>query len=291
MNQEGPDPSDPEGGGAADSLDPADSPDAAADETAEAPTTVVDAPAHVETDEPVDTEAVDVPPVTIATVDRPAGPRRVGGRVAAVVGVIAVLAIAGVAYAGYALNQDLAATRTTLTTTEADLGSTQTSLEGTTATLAETETELADKTETKDELIAEVSELAGQVATQTECVRLQEAALVKLIRISNLQTENFNRTAQGSAWDTAETKHADNVEAALDAFYAAYSQAFDGNTSAAKSQADRGKNAQSNIAEAQAQLVAEVNLVNTKAAELTAAIDELEKQLVTTEATCEGVAP
>ena len=291
MNQKGTDPGDPEGGGSADALDPAKTPEAAATETAEAPTTIVDAEPHIETDEPVDTEAVDVPPVTIATVDRPAGPRRVGGRVAAVVGVIALLAIAGVAFAGYSLNQDLATTRTSVATAENDLGSTRTTLDETSSTLATTETQLADKTATRETLDAEVAELAAQVATQTECVRRQETALTELIRLSDLQTENFNRTADGSAWATAAKKRAENIDAALDAFYAAYSQAFQGNKGAAKTQSDRGNNAQSNIAEADAQLTAEVNLVNTTAGEITAMIDELEQQLVAIEATCGEVAP
>ena len=57
----------------------------------------------VETAMPVDTQAVEPPPVTIASAGLPAGPRRVGGRLAAVVGIIAVLAIGGVAFAGYFL--------------------------------------------------------------------------------------------------------------------------------------------------------------------------------------------
>jgi hypothetical protein len=292
MNQEGPDPSDPDGGGSADSLDPAGPPEAVVNETAEqaadAPSTPVDAQPHIETNEPVDTEAVDVPPVTVATVDRPQGRRRVGGRVAAVVAVVGVLVIAGVAYAGYSLNQDLATTRTTLGTTEDDLGSTQSTLEETSSTLATTRTQLAERTDARETLDAEITELAAQVASQAECVRLQEAALTELMRLSDLQTESFNRTAEGSAWATADKKRADNIEAALDAFYAAYSQAFEGNKGSAKTQADRGNRAQSNIAEADAELTSQVNTVNTKAGEISVMIDELEQQLVTIESTCGG---
>jgi hypothetical protein len=65
----------------------------------------------------------------------------------------------------------------------------------------------------------QVTDLSGQVATQTECVRLQRAALAELVRISELQTENFNRTTVGSAFDTAEKRRADGITVALDEFY------------------------------------------------------------------------
>lgn len=248
-------------------------------------------PAHVDTDTVVATEAVEPPPVTLATVDRPPGPRRVGNRVAVLVGVLAALAIGGVAYAGYSLNQDLTATRATLATTETDLGSTRTTLDNTTSRLATTNTELTNATVEREGLDAEISELSAQVATQTECVRLQEAALAELIVISDLQTANFNRTAENSTWAKSETKRSDGIDAALDEFYAAYKAAFEGSTGTAKGHSDKGKAAQAKIAAAEKQQVAEINLVDQKAAEIQAAIDALEKQLTSIEATCEEVAP
>lgn len=238
---------------------------------------------------PVQTETVEAPPVTIATVDRPTGPRRVGMRVAAVIGILAVLGIGAVAYAGYSTNQDLQATRTTLATTESDLGSSRTELDETTTTLATTKAELEARTTKREELDGTIEELSGHVAAQTACVRLQEEALAELIRISDLQTDNFNRTAENSAWATAEAKRGQNIDAALDAFYEAYKSAFEGATGTAKGHSDRGKAAQSNIKEAEAQEVAELNLVDSKAAEILAAIDALEQHLTETESVCEGV--
>ena len=240
---------------------------------------------------PVETEAVEAPPVTIATVDRPAGPRRVGVRVAAVIGILALLGVGAVGYAGYSTNQDLQATRTSLATTETDLGSTRTQLEETTTTLATTEAELAARATERDELDDTIAELSGQVATQTACVSLQEEALAELIRISDLQTDNFNRTAENSAWATAEAKRGKNISVALDAFYEAYKSAFQGATGTAKGHSDRGKTAQTKIGEAEAQEVAELNLVDSKAAEILAAIDALEQHLTETESVCEEVAP
>ena len=308
MDSVGPDPRDPEGSGAAGSADPMSggsppspgsppeatatdsAPDAAAAVDVDAPTGVYEVP-QADATAPVATEPVEAPPVQLATSDRPPGPRRVSSRVAAVIGIVGVLAIAGVAYAGYSVNQDLTTTRSTLASTETDLGLTRTSLDGATAKLATTTKDLEAATAERGDLDAQIKELSAQVATQTQCVTLQRGALEELVRISDQQTENFNRTAQGSAWDTADKKRADNIDAALKQFYAAYSAAFQGSKGTAKDHADRGKAAQSNIAEAEAQLDAEVALVNTKAGEISVLIDALEKQLTTTQATCEGVAP
>jgi hypothetical protein len=313
MDPVGSDPDDPAGGGRAGPAGPADpgtegSPpepepepgvgvEAGADATSaagvdpEATTTVMSAPVHVDTDMAIDTEAVEPPPVQIATVDRPDGPRKISGRTAAIMVVLAIALIGGVAYLGYTLNQDLGSTRSTLSSTEADLDSANATLDETTADLATTTKSLADATAEQTDLDAQVTELSGHVATQTQCVTLQKEALGKLVLISELQTTNFNRTTEGSAWDTAEKKRAAGITMALDEFYKAYAAAFQGSSGTAKGHSDKGKAAQARIAEAEAQLVAELKLVDSKAAEIEVAIDELEKQITTTEAACEGVAP
>ncbi|HEX5014909.1 MAG TPA: hypothetical protein VFV72_12210 [Candidatus Limnocylindrales bacterium] len=298
MNPRDPDPSGPDEsvGSTGDppaTQPPAETPPAAAEQPspADAPTTIVEVPADINADPPVATETVAVPPVTAATVERADGPRRVSGRIAAIIGIVAVLAIGGIAFLGYSLNQDLGAARSDLATTTGDLESTRTTLESTEGTLATTRADLADKAAEKATLDAEVHELSAQVATQTDCVRLQEEALGELITISELQTANFNRTAENSAWATAEAKRGENITAALDQFYEAYKSAFEGATGTAKTHADRGKAAQSNIAEAEAQQAAELKLVDEKAAEIQAAIDALEQKLVDIETTCEEVAP
>lgn len=257
----------------------------------DAPTTIVEVPANVVADPPVSTETVGVAPVLAAAADRPDGPRRVGGRVAAVIAVFAILAIGAVAYYGYSLNQDLESTRSNLATTQGDLDSTTGTLEDTAGSLAATKGDLAARTSEKDTLDSKIKDLSAQVATQTNCVRLQQDALGALVEISDLQTANFNRTAENSAWATAEAKRGENITAALDQFYEAYKSAFQGATGTAKSHADRGKAAQSKIAEAETQQVAELKLVDEKAAEIQARIDNLEQQLVEIETTCGEVAP
>ena len=267
MNPAGPDPRDPEEGGPPES------------------------PAPVETDTPVETEAVEPPPVTVASVERPAGPRRVGGRVVAVIAILAILAIGGVAFAGYTLNQDLSTTRTTLATTESELGSTRATLDETDATLVTTETELADRTSERETLDGEVTDLVAQVKTQTECVRLQEEALAALITISELQTANFNRTADESTWAKAEEKRGENIDQALDSYYEAYKAAFQGSTTTAKNHANRGDAAKARLADADRQQGDELKLIDEKAAEIQTAIEALEQHLTETESVCEGAAP
>ena len=300
MDPAGPDPRDPEGGGApgsaasepaASERPPVADEGAASEIVAVASATDTSPPVPVDTDAAVATEVVEPPPVQVATVDRPAGPRRVKGPAAALVAVIGAVAIGAVTYVGYSLNQDLSSSRTTLATTQGDLGSTRTTIDETTAKVATTKSDLAAATKQQADLDAQVTDLSAQVATQTECVVLQRAALAELVRISELQTQNFNRTAVGSAWDTAEKRRADGITVALDEFYKAYSAAFQGSTGTAKGHADKGKDAQAKIADAEQRLVAELKLVDSKAGEIQTAIDALEAKLKTTEATCAGVAP
>lgn len=263
MNPAGPDPGDPEGAGS---------------------------PDPVETDTTVATEDVEPPAVTVAS-KHPAGPRRIGGRVGALVGLFAILAIGGVAYLGFSLNRDLESTMSALATATSELGTTQGSLDDTDAALATTETQLADRITEREALDAEIANLTGQVATQTECVRLQEEALAELITISDLQTANFNRTADESIWARAEAERGENIEQALDSFYEAYKAAFQGSTTTAKNHANRGEAARARLADADRQQGDELRLIDEKAAEIQAAIDALEQHLTETEAVCEGAAP
>jgi chromosome segregation ATPase len=204
----------------------------------------------------------------------------------AVVAILGVLAIGGVAAVGYTLNQDLSATRATLASTEGDLGTTKSTLEQTTSTLGTTNTTLAAAKAERTDLDAQIAALAAQVAGQTKCVQLQSSALDELIRISELQTINFNRTTEGSTWAKAEAKRNNAVGDALDAYYQAYSKSFDRNLSSARAWADKGKAAVDIIAVQAKQQVAEFELIDRSAAEIEEAISALEKELKSTEATC-----
>lgn len=240
----------------------------------------------VDTDAAIPTETVEPPPVHVFVPEQPSGRRRVGGRVSAVLAVLGVLAIGGAAVLGYSLNQDLSATRATLASTEGDLGTTKSTLVDTNTTLDATNTTLAGATEERSGLDAQVSDLAAQVATQAKCLVLQTAALDELSRIEGLQTDNFNRTTENSTWAKAEIKRSKAVADALDAYYQAYSKAFDRNLSSARAWAAKGKEAQGVIAVQAKQQVAELDLIDRSAAEIAAALDALEKQLNTTESTC-----
>jgi len=306
MDPVGPDPRGPEGGGPAEPADvgavdpgggeitpaPAgDAVEASPQALSEAETTVVPTPAPVDTETAVATEAVEPPPVQIATVERPAGPRRVGGRKAALVALVGVVAIGAVAYVGYNVNQDLSSTRASLASTQGDLGSTKSTLDDKTATLATTKKDLETAKGQKEDLDSQVADLSAQVATQTKCVTLQRSALAELVVISQLQIANSNRTAKDSSWDTAQKRRGDGITTALDEYYKAYSAAFQGSKGTAKTHADLGKAAQAKIADAEQRLLNELKLVDTKNTEIETAINDLEAQLKTTEASCKEAAP
>ena len=246
-------------------------------------------PTAVDTDTAVETEIVETPPVKAVVPNQPSGPRRIGGRVSAVLAVIAIIAIAGVAAFGYTLNQDLSATTAAMSSTEGELGSTTSTLADTTAQLVTTTATLNAATAERTTLDAQVAELAAQVANQTDCVALQRRALTELDRISELQRLNNNRTTLGSTWDKSEGKRVNAVGDALDAYYQAYSKAFDRNLSSAKAWAAKGKEAVAIIAVQAKQQLAEFGLIDRSAAEIEAAIDALELQLKSTESTCKDV--
>ena len=294
MDQLGPDRKDPEPDPDATSSQatpPADTPpasDAAGDAGSEVDATQAYA-TPLDTDAAVDTEAVEPPPVHAFVPEQSRGPRRVGGRLSAVLAVLGVLAIGGAAALGYSLNQDLTATRATLASTEGDLGATKSTLADTNTTLDATNTTLAGATEERTTLDSQVADLEAQVSTQTECVGLQTAALDELVRITELQRVNNNRTKEGSTWAKSDSKRANAAGDALSSYYQAYSKSFDRALASARSWAAKGKEAVGVVAIQAKQQLAEFDLIDRSATEIEAAIKALEQQLKTTDATCAEV--
>jgi hypothetical protein len=243
----------------------------------------------VDTDTAVQTEVVETPPVKAFVPEPPTGRRRIGGRLSVFVALLAILAIGGVAAFGYTLNQELNATRANVASTESELGSTKSTLDTTKGQLDTTSTTLtAAKTE-RATLDAQVADLASQVSSQAKCVGLQAAALEELTRISDLQTVNNNRTGAASTWDKAERKRSKAVSDALNAYYQAYSKAFDRNLTSARAWAAKGKEYVNIVAVQAKQQLAEFALIDRSAKEIETAIDALEKQLKSTETTCKAV--
>jgi cell division protein FtsB len=243
----------------------------------------------VDTDSTVHTDVVEPPPVHTLVPDEPRGRRRLRGRLSAVLAVLAILAIGGVGALGCSLNQDLTAARATLAATEGDLATTKTTLTDTSGTLDATTATLAAAKADRSKLDAEVVDLAAQVASQAECVILQESALKELGVISELQTDNFNRTTEGSTWAKAEVKRNKAVSDALAAYYQAYKKAFDRNLSSARAWAAKGKAAVAVVAVQAKQQAAEFDLIDRSAATIEVAINKLERQLKKTESTCGAV--
>jgi hypothetical protein len=252
--------------------------------------TAADAAPHIETDTSVATEAVDVPPVTLA-VPEPVGPRRVSGRVSLVAGLIGILAIGGGGAFGFSLNQDLNTTRTTLETTRTDLAAVTADLETTSGSLGSTTTALGAARTDHAALDAKIADLSTEVADQTACVKLQTDALAELGRIERLQTDNFNRTTEGTAWEKADIARGKAIDAALDDYYQAYSKAFSGATSTARSWAAKGKDAEAKMAAQEKIQAAEQKIVDENAATIAAALDALEQQLSSAASACAEVAP
>lgn len=255
-----------------------------------APHAAADTQPHIEIDASVATETVDVPPVTLA-VPQPIGPRRVGGRASLVAGLIAVLAIGAVAAFGYSLSQDLDATRATLDATRTDVAAAAADLDTASGSLGSTTTALESARTDHAALDAKIADLSSEVADQTACVKLQTDALAELSRIERLQTDNFNRTTEGTAWAKADIARGKAIDAALDDYYQAYSKAFSGATSTARSWAAKGKDAEARMAAQEKIQAAEQKAVDENAATIAAALDALEQRLSSAESACAEVAP
>ena len=229
-----------------------------------------------------------VAPTQRPDIDR-SGPRRVRRTPALVAGVVALVAIAATAALGYSLDQDLAAARNRLTTTTAKLGSTTGTLATTTTTLGDATATLALASKEREGLETEVTELSAQVKTQMDCAARQSAAIGELSRLSNLQTDNFNRTAEKSNWDKTDDAREKAITNALDAYYRAYSRAFDGSRSAARVEADKGAKAVARINAEERKMAAEQKIVDAAAGDIEKALDTLEAQLVALGSTCLAV--
>ena len=219
----------------------------------------------------------------------PSGGRRVGRAPALVAGVVALVAIAATAALGYSMDQDLAAARTNLTTTTAKLGTTTGTLATTTTTLGDTTVTLAAATKEREGLETKVTELSAQVKTQMDCAARQSTAIGELSRLSNLQTDNFNRTAEKSKWEKADNAREKAITDALDAYYRAYSRAFEGSRSVARVEADKGAKAMARINAEEKKMAAEQKIVDAAAGDIKDALDALEAQLVELESTCQAV--
>lgn len=149
---------------------------------------------------------------------------------------------------------------------------------------------LAAATKEREGLETKVTELSAQVKTQMDCAARQSTAIGELSRLSTLQTDNFNRTADKSKWEKADNAREKAITAALDAYYRAYSRAFDGSRSAARVEADKGVKAVARINAEEKKMAAEQKIVDEAADDIEQALDALEAQLVALESTCQAVA-
>ena len=212
-------------------------------------------------------------------------------RILLLIAVALVLGLIGAGIWALNTNNDLESTRATLASTSGDLDAAKGDLTESTATLDATTADLAAARDAIKKDQAKATSLNFQIERKGACIEAQTANLAEIRRILALERVNFARTGSTSAWGKAHAAEQTAINLAIDDLYKAYSAAFQGSTGTAKGHADKGRDAQAKIADAEQRLVAELKLVDSKAGEIQTAIDALETKLKTTEATCAGVAP
>lgn len=214
------------------------------------------------------------------------GPRRVPGRLLALV-VVFGLALAGtLAYLGYTARTDAAET-------DVRIGAARTELDDATADLAAAERKLAETKRTLEVTAAERARLAdevegldGQAAAGGRCLTEQSALIAELTRIADMDTDNFNRTTEGSAWATAFATADRSVTTALDRYYDAYSEAFFNRDSKARQYASQAAAAVERLREQRRIMATEQQVIDATALEVQAALDAAEARLVAAERLC-----
>jgi hypothetical protein len=166
---------------------------------------------------------------------------------------------------GAATSQVLAATQSALTSTEQRLEATA--------------DELGDT-------IARNVQLDGQVARQESCIDAQQAIHNEMVRITALRIENFNRVAEGSAFNTAYRSYEAANSAATDAYYNATSAAWDGLYGAANDWIATG-NSQISTANGAVQIMeTQIAIANEATAQIEADEAALDAQIQDSATTC-----
>lgn len=217
--------------------------------------------------------------------------RRISRRSALVAAMVALALAAGFGAWGYTLTTELGRERATLASTEAERVSTGTTLASTRQTMTDTQAELETATESRLDREAVEASLRGQVADSLACIDLQQEVLHETRAISELETDNFNRTAEDSDYEKAAVAREAAVTAVLDAYYEAYNHSFDGRAAAAREAGAEGDAARKTIAAHDKTLATEQAAVDAGAAAVDERLDKLNDLLAEAEATCAKVAP
>lgn len=152
--------------------------------------------------------------------------------IAIVVLSILLLATGGFAYA---TSRTLDDTRGSLSATQLQLDSTKTSLSAANTDLDTTKGLLTAERSSRVSAQAQVTQLQGRVAKQDQCIQAMNDSIRELGGIQVAITAAYNNTATGSRWATASAARQAAVNGALDAYYQAYLNAFNGQKATANS--------------------------------------------------------
>jgi hypothetical protein len=134
--------------------------------------------------------------------------------------------------------------------------------------------------------VAAVEGLDGQAAAGGRCLTEQSSLIADLSRIADLDTDNFNRTTEGSAWATAFETADRSVTTALDRYYEAYSEAFVNRDAKARQYATQAAAAVERLVAQRAIMATEQKAIDATALEVQAALDAAQARLVAAERVC-----
>lgn len=179
-------------------------------------------------------------------------------------GVLAVsLAVTG--FWGYSTNRDLEQAQT-------DLAAGRETIDDQVAQLGGLREDLERAEAAADRLTANVTDLEARVGNQDACIAALEVDGGILGDVADKQIEINNLTADGSVWVEAEVEYEELTTTALDAYFEAYSAAWDGRYDAANEWIDRG-----NVAVESSDLL--VDTMNAEIDKANGLIDEVNAML------------
>lgn len=216
----------------------------------------------------------------------PRGPRRVPGRLLVLVVVFGVALSATLAYLGSTATGDGVDTETMVAAAHTDLDEATAELAAAEQALTESKEALEAMTAERTRLEAQVANLDNQAAAGGRCLTEQSSLIADLSRIADLDTDNFNRTTEGSAWATAFETADRSVTRALDRYYDAYSEAFFNRDAKARQYASQAAEAVERLEAQRAIMATEQKTIDATALEVQTALDAAQARLGAAQQVC-----
>lgn len=230
------------------------------------------------------------PGVTSAQPQAPVPSASAGGTrnrviVGAVISALALGLVASGAW-GVSTKSELDSTRADLATTQGTVTQLQSTLDTVSGQLRTTEGNLAAERQHSDALGANNASLQSQVASLNSCMAELRTEQTEFQALVARQSDNFNATAKGSKWDAARSTQIAQLLKVADAYYDAYSAAWDEHYSSANSFIAKGNAAYKRAVAAAKTMSAEIGKVNAETDALDSAWAALQGRIDATAATC-----